>query len=597
LFFDRRLSSDATVACATCHQPEYGFAQRTPLATGVGGRKERRKVPPILNVSVVSRLNFRKTPRARFFWDGRATSLERQARGVARRREIAIRMAIGAGRRRVIRQLLVESLMLSAMGGLAGWWLARAGVDIYAAVANGSGISEETFGSWFIDVLDYSMDGRAFIYLAAISMITAIVCGLVPALRLSKLDVGRGLKPGSRAMTADPRHRRASRLLVAVEMALAIVLVASAGMLVRGFLSVYLATPGFDASGVAIAQIALPRERRMDEAALRGFLDRVLRSGANAPSVEQIATASALPGWSQPARAFDVDDERIDERTRPVTGVVTIGGEYFRALGVQPVEGRGFVAVDQSTVPEAIVNRQFAARYLRGDALGRRIRFMDGNVPGPWLLIVGVAPDIAQSRAPNQRDPVVYVSARQQPTRGMWVLARSRSAAERLEEPLRAALLRLDPDLLIAYGPSPLSDRLALNYEYRAVVATVFTLFAVIAVLLAAFGLYGVMAFSVAERTQEIGIRAAIGGTMRQILAAIAADAVRPIATGLVGGIAVSVALGAVLRAEFAQVKPSDPAMLAAACVILVIAAGIGCVAPARRALRIDPMVATRQAD
>jgi putative ABC transport system permease protein len=519
------------------------------------------------------------------------------ARGVARQHEIAVRMAIGAGRRRVIGQLLVESLMLSAMGGIVGWWLARAGVRVYAAVANGSGISEETFGNWFMDVLDYSMDGRAFVYLAVISMVTAVVFGLVPALRLSKFDVGRGLKPGARTMTADPRHRRVSRVLVAAEMALAIVLVAGAGTLLRGFLSVYLASPGFDPSGVTVAQIALPRERKADEAALRLFLDRALELGANAPSIEHIATASALPGWNLPPRAVDVEGVGSDERTRPVTGSVTIGGEYFRTLGVPLVEGRGFVDDKQPARREAIVNRQFATRYLPGAALGRRIRFVHGAVPGPWLLVVGVAPDLAQTRIPNQRDPVVYVSARQQPTPGVWVLARSRSAADRLDEPLRAALPGLDPDLLVAYGPSPLSDRLALNYEYRAVVATVFALFAAIAVLLAAFGLYGVMAFSVAARTQEIGIRAAIGGTVRQILALIAADAMQPVATGLVGGVAASVALGAVLRAELAQVKPSDPTMLAAACAILVVAAGIGCIAPARRALRVDPMIATRQAD
>jgi predicted permease len=519
------------------------------------------------------------------------------ARGVAREREIAVRMAIGAGRTRVIRQLVVESLMLATGGGIGGWWLARAGVRVYAAVANGSGISEETFGSWFVDVLDYSMDNRAFFYLAAISMLTAILFGMMPALHMSKQDIGSGLKLGARGMASDPRHRRASRLLIAAEMALALVLVAGAGTLLRTFLSVYLASAGFDAVGVTVSQIALPLDRKVDDATLRVFLDRVLQLGADTPSIERVATASVLPGWNAPARAFDVDGVTANERIRPAAGAVTIGGDYFAVLGARLVDGREFRDHDDRPSFEAIVNQQFAARYLAGRALGRRIRFVARNVSGPWFTIVGVAPDLSQSRLPAERSPIVYLPALQQPTRGMWVLTKSRSAADRVEDSLRTGLLGLDPDLLLAYGPSPLTDRLALNYEYRAVVTALFGLFATIAVLLAAFGLYGVMAHAVAARTQEIGIRAALGGTVRQIVTLVAVDAMQPVAIGLAGGIAASIALGAALRAEFAQVRPSDPAMLGGACVILLVASVIGCVAPARRAMGVSPMSAMRRAE
>jgi len=519
------------------------------------------------------------------------------ARGLAREREISVRIAIGAGRGRVIRQLLVESLMLSALGALGGWWLARAGIHVYAAMANGSGISDETFGQWFVDVLDYSMDERAFVYLVAIAVLTALVFGLFPALRLSKLDVGSGLKPGGRAVTVGPQRQRASRWLVAGEMTLAIVLVAGAGTLVHAFLSIYVASPGFDATRVTVAQIALPRDRTVDETTLRTFLERVLDRSASSPLVDRVATASVLPGSAVSPRTFDIEGQPSDERTRPTTAAITIGGDYFGTLGVHLAGGQMFRSADDRESADAIVNQQFARRYLGGDGLGRRIRFVDRDTPGPWLVVVGIAPDLSQSRALGERTPVVYLSARQQPTRGMWVLARSRSAVERLDTALRAALLGIDPDLLVAYGPSPLVDRLALNYEYRGVVAMLFSLFAVIAVSLAAFGLYGVMVHTVTARTQEIGIRLAMGGTVRQILMLVTADAMRPVAVGTVGGIALSIALGGVLRAEFAQVTPSDPAMLGSACVILVAAAIVGCLAPVRRAIRVDPLVALRQSE
>ena len=221
------------------------------------------------------------------------------ARARLRSREICVRMAIGAGRWRVVRQLLIESLMLSTMGGLVGWWIARWGVAAYAAAANGSGISEETFGVWFIDVLDYSMDYRAFAYLAAISVGTALVFGLLPALRLSNLDVNGGLKDGGRGITSDARARRLSWALVAAEMMLAVVLVAGAGVLLRSFLDIYRADPGFDAANVTTTLISLPRSSYAGAEAQRAFFDRLTeRLEGGGPGIGRIATASALPGWN-----------------------------------------------------------------------------------------------------------------------------------------------------------------------------------------------------------------------------------------------------------------------------------------------------------
>lgn len=521
------------------------------------------------------------------------------ARALARSGEISVRMAIGAGRWRVMRQLLVESVLLSAMGGVVGWWLARWGVAAYAAAANGWGVSEQNVGVWFMNVLDYSMDYRAFAYLAAISLGTGLLFGVVPALRLSATDAGGRLRHGGRGLTADRRTRGASWLLVAAEMTLAIVLTAGAGMLLRSFLAMYTADPGFDASKVTSAQVLLPRARYATPELQRAFFDRLTTELQRTSGVETVATASALPGWDLSPRAFEIDGVAApDTRDRPAAGAVTISSEYFRALGRRMSTGREFLATDHpDQQPVVIVNEQFARRYLPDGAMDRRIRLYADSVPDVWMTVVGVAPDIVQRRDLQQQDAVLYVPARQRPTAGMWLLARGRVETEALADGVRATLAALDPDLPLADGPMVLADRLARNYQYRAVMATSFALFAAIALLLASLGLYAVMAHAVSERRREIGIRTAMGATVVDILGLVLTQGMKPIAAGIVGGIAAAVLLGRLLQAEFAQVTPSDPAMLAAASAILLAVSIAGCLVPARRALTVDPVTALRPSD
>jgi putative ABC transport system permease protein len=521
------------------------------------------------------------------------------ARALTRAEEISVRMAIGAGRWRVMRQLLVESVLLSAMGGFAGWWLARWGVAAYATATNGWGVSEQNFGVWFMNVLDYSMDYQAFAYLAAISLGTGLLFDVLPALRLSATDAGGRLGHSRRGLTADPRSRRASWLLVAAEMTLAIVLTAGAGMLLRSFLAVYTADPGFDALEVTTAQVVLPRARYATPERQRDLFERLTTQVQNTAGVDTVAAASALPGWTLAPRAFEIDGVPVpDTRDRPAAGTVTVSSEYFRALGVRMGRGRAFLATDDSDRgPVVIVNEQFARRYLPDGALDRRIRFYADSVPDVWMTVVGIAPNIVQNRDLRQQDALLYVPARQRPAAGMWLLVRSQVESEALMDSLRTTLAALDPELPLADGPMALTDRLARNYQYRAVMASVFGLFAAIALLLAALGLYAVMAHAVSVRRREIGIRTAMGATVIDILTLVVAQGMKPIAVGILGGVITAVLLGRLLQAEFAQVTPSDPAMLAAASAILLAVSLAGCLVPARRALRVDPVTALRQAD
>lgn len=229
--------------------------------------------------------------------------------------------------------------------------------------------------------------------------------------------------------------------------------------------------------------------------------------------------------------------------------------------------------------------------------IGQRIRVYARDVAGPWMRVIGVASNISQSRDLQQLDSVIYVPYRQQPISGMWVIARAKGAPEELATAIARNVAAIDPDVPLWDGVLPLTERLARNYQYRGVMAALFTVFATVALLLASLGLYGVMARAVSERTQEIGIRTALGATTRDIMSLVLGHAMSTVSLGLAGGIVLSVALGRVLRAEFAQVSPSDPGMMAAAIAILVSGAAIGCALPVRRALRLDPVIALRPPD
>jgi putative ABC transport system permease protein len=520
-------------------------------------------------------------------------------RALGRAREIAVRMAIGAGRWRVIRQLLIESMTLSTLGGLVGWFIARWGIRLYAMTANGSGISEETFGVWFMDIIDYSMDYRVFLYLAAISVGTGILFGLVPALRLSTLDVNGALKDGGRGVSADARTRRASSLLVAAEVTLTVVLMAGAGVLLRTFLDVYRADAGIQSTNVMAAQVSLPQAAYATPAAQIDFFDRLTARLAGRGELESLGIATAIPGWDLAPRSVEIDGRPVvDPQQRPVAGQVTIGGEYFRSLGIL-VAGRDFRDTDDAErEPVAIVNERFVAEFLQGrEAIGLRVRVYTRDAASSWMRVVGVTPNVSQSRDLQQRNSLVYVPYRQQPIGGMWVMARAKSAPEALGHAIARDVAAIDPDVPLMDGVLPLAERLARNYQYRGVMAALFTVFAGIALLLASLGLYGVMARAVSERTQEIGIRAAMGATTRDIMALVLQQAMSTVGLGLAGGVVLSIVLGRVLRAEFSQVSPSDPGMMAAAIVLLVCGAAIGCVLPVRRALRLDPVVALKPAD
>ncbi len=520
------------------------------------------------------------------------------ARAMGRSREISVRIALGAGRWRIIRQLLIESMMLSGLGGFLGWWIAKWGVRIYALAANGASISDETAGDWFDHILDYSMDYRVFAYLVAISIGTGILFGLAPALRLSKFDVNTTLKDGGRGATGGGRGKHLSALLVIGEMALAVVLLAGAGVMIRSFLNVYTADLGFKTENILTALMSLPKLRYPGAEAQTSFYDRLETRLQAIPGVESMAITDFNPGQSALSVPYELAGAPpLNEQRCPRVTRLVISPAYFRTLGTAVLSGREFNDADRASgVPVVIVNQRFASQYWPGEnPLGKRLRLFRGTTPEAWLTVVGIAPNIAQNGATRHEfDPVAYLPYRQQPAGGMWVIARTRVPPGGLATAFRREVQALDSELPISFGPAPLAERFAPALQYKGFTAVLFLIFAAIALLLASVGLYAVIAHSVSQRTQEIGIRMAVGGTARDILKLVFMQGMLQLGIGLTIGLAAAFAVTPILKSQLVQVSPADPIAYVVASAVLVLSATLGCLIPARRAMRVDPLVALR---
>lgn len=516
------------------------------------------------------------------------------ARAIGRSREISIRMAIGAGRWRIVRQLLIESLLLSALGGLFGFWLARWGVRVYSLLANPP--------SWFAGVVDYSIDGRVLAYLIAISIGTGLLFGLAPALRLSRLGVNTALKDGGHRATLGGRRNQLSALLVAGEMALAVVLLAGGGVIVRSFLKMYTADLGFNTAKLVTMQVGLPVNRYLTGAARISFFDRMQQRLEAIPGVQSATIVDHLPMYGSGHVPYELADAPpAGEQSRPRLSAMIVGPSYFRTLGATVISGRDFNESDgASGPPVAIVNQRFATQHWPGEnPMGKRLRLFNGNTTEgrstPTVATVaGVVSNIVQYGPTRpDLDALVYLPYRETPAGFMFVVVRTRIEPGAVTSAIRREAQAIDPDLAISYF-MPLTERLAWTYAFNGSIAALFLIFAAIAFLLASVGLYAVIAHSMSRRTQEIGVRMALGATSRDILKLVFKQGMLPVGIGLATGIAASFAVNRLLRAELVQVSPRDPITLVLAPAVLLLSATLGCLIPARRAMRVDPVVALR---
>jgi putative ABC transport system permease protein len=512
------------------------------------------------------------------------------ARAIGRSREVAVRFALGARRRRIIRQLLTEAVLLSLAGGAAGWILAGWIVRLYALAARGPGAVP-----W--RVLDYTMDAQIVLYVAFVSICTGLLFGLAPARKLAALDVHAALKDGGRGATQGRRTRHLPNLLVASQVALAVVLLAGAGVMIRSFLNVTGADTGIVTDRTLTASLNLPTSSYASGAERVAFFDELHARLTATSGIESVAFANILPTWGSIRLPYELDDnEVLDESMLPRVPTVVISPNYFRTLGATVLSGRPFSDVDDVDSPRvAIVNERFAAQHWPGErSTGKRLRIFAGSEPA-WYTVVGVASNIVQNDPMRQRvDATVYVPYAQRPRAEMWVIARTALEPNTLGVIFRETIQELDADLPIRAGPMTLSARLSERYWDQQLYAGVFLAFAVIALLLASVGLYAVVAHAVGQHRQEIGVRIAIGATANDILGLVMRIGLLPMGIGLSIGLVLSSVLTRVLQAELVQVSPTDPLVYVLTCVVLSLAAGLGCLIPARRAMRVDPVIALR---
>jgi predicted permease len=504
------------------------------------------------------------------------------SRGTTRGRELALRAALGAGRARLIRQLLTESALLSILGGALGvllaWW--GKGLLISALPAN-LPLTEQI-----------RMDTRALVYAFAVSVLTGLLFGLAPALTASRASLGHALN--ERARTT--RQGWLLNGLVGVQLALALVLLSGAGLLIRSFIQLQSIDHGFHTEHLLTASLALPASQ-YSEARSRDFYQELLRRLRSLPATSAVGMASDLPFeglWSRIVSPEGSSAPRI-----PIINYTLVLGDYFRALGTPLKSGRFFSAADRAgSQPVVIVNETLARRFWPGeDPVGKRMQWGTPEMRLPWLTVVGVVGDMNQASPDNALNPHAYGPYLQGSGHSwlskMNLALRTSGDPLLLSNALRAEVSRLDPELPVAKLRT-MEQILAGSLAPRRLSMWLLTVFALAALLLAALGIYGVMAYAVARRTREIGIRMALGAPRIGVLGMVLRQGMKLVTAGLIVGLGASLALTRFIASLLYGVSAADPVTYAAVSLLLILIALAAHFAPARRAVTVDPVIALR---
>jgi putative ABC transport system permease protein len=514
------------------------------------------------------------------------------SRSARRSREIALRIALGASRGRVIRQLLVESTLLAFLGGVFGLALSLVGVRLFDMA-----VADVGKPYW----IKFTLDTTVFAYLVAVCFATGIMFGIVPALQVSKTNLNDILKESGRGNAGGRRARWLTATMVIAELALTIVLLAGAGLMIRSFMNMYGLDVGVDTSRMLTMRLSLAEKKYPTPEQRRLFYEALLPRLAAIPGVAAASITSAPPTAGSFSRQLEIEGRApTDPKKLPEVTTMLVSDEYFDTLDVRMRQGRVLRDTDGKTGSEGVVvNARFASQFFpSSDVIGRRIRLKGGPGPEgqekPWMTIVGVAPNVRQRNIEAvDPDAVAYLSYRLEPPAGTAILIRSVGDPALLIAAVREAVQTTDPNQPV-FNVKTLTELLAQNrWPYR-VFGTMFTILAMIALVLASVGIYAVTAYSVTQRTQEIGVRMALGAQPRQVSWLILRQGLVQLAIGLVIGTAGTLAAAPVLSALLVQIKPHDPATLLGIAVVFTAVTICACLIPARRATQLDPLSALR---
>lgn len=510
------------------------------------------------------------------------------ARASSRRREVSIRVALGAGRWRIFRQLITESLVLSAAGGALGLVLALWGLQLLLTAVP----VELPF--W----MKFDLDGRVLAFTAAVSLLTGVVFGAAPALQASKVDLNVTLKEGGRSDGhAGAGMRRLRGLLVVGEVALSLVLLIGAGLMMRSFLRLQQVDVGVDPEHVLTMAVPLPSAKYRELERRSSFFQQLVERVGALPGVREVGAVSNLPlSGSLWGRSLTVEGRPVlSVGEAPMINHCVVTPGYFRAMGIPIQTGRDFAGADAKDAPKVtVVDERLARAYWPGESpLGKRVRFGPPESNEPWHTVVGVVGEVRHERADAATRMSVYVPYQQIPVRQMTLAVRTGGDPSALAAAVRNQVRGLDPDQPVT-AVRTMGEVVSSAIWQPRLHAILFGVFAAVALALASVGIYGVMSYAVTQRTHEIGVRIALGARPRDIVRMVVGHGLALTLVGIALGAAFALALTRVMTSLLFEVSAADPATFAANVALLTAVSLVACYIPARRATRVDPLVALR---
>jgi putative ABC transport system permease protein len=503
------------------------------------------------------------------------------ARDAARQKEIAVRLALGASRWRLMQQLLTESVLLALLGGGAGLLLAFTSLDALLAISP-------------LDLprlATVKVDRAAIVFTFALSTLTGVVFGVIPALQASKLDLNQALKESSRSATESRRRHRLRGVLVVAEVALSLVLLIGAGLLIKSFWRLTRVDAGLNTRNVLTAGLSLPPYKYPDTNRQRAFYQQALERIRQVPGVEHAALTYFLPFSNFAIDWFTIEGQpEVAEENRPQARFGFISEDYFRTMGIAMMKGRDFNERDTPDAPPVVIINPAAARQFwpNEDPIGKRIKALR-----QVREIIGVSGEVKQAGLDKPSDPEIFLPYQQAPFLYLQLAVRTTDDPMKMVAAIRHEVQAIDQDLPLT-GIKTMDQYLSESIANPRFQSRVLSLFAAIALLLAAVGLYGVMSYSVAQRTHEIGVRMALGARSSDVLKLVVGKGLRLTLIGIAIGLVVAVALTRLLASLLFGVSTTDPATFVIIALLLISVALLACYLPARRATKVDPMVALR---